>query len=96
MRLDCGVNYIVVYQRVIHIKIIVSQNKLRLTQYHVLPFLPPDFMFLIYSFGVIPVTFLNDLKNDARELNPQCSDNASRVYFELLLSAKDVNSLPTC
>lgn len=35
----------------------------------------------MYSLGVIPVTFLNERKKDARELKPQSSANAVRVYF---------------
>lgn len=33
----------------------------------------------IYSLGVMPVSFLNDLKNDALELKPHCSARADKV-----------------
>lgn len=68
----------------------VSHNNLRLTKVNLtgkmkdlyVYFFPSDLIFLIYSFGVIPVTFLNDLKKDALELKPQYSERASSVNLE--------------
>ena len=37
---------------------------------------------LMYSLGVMPVAFLNERKNEALELNPHRSANASSVYLE--------------
>ena len=36
---------------------------------------------LMYSFGVMPATFLKERKKEARELKPHTSANASKVYL---------------